>query len=265
VETFSLFVSRYGAVAMFLVSFLENIGAPFPAYPVLILVGAISAVGGSSFPALVAGAVLGAVVADGIWYEMGRRRGKRVLFLLCRISLNPDVCVENTVDLFHRRKMATVLLAKFLPGVNSVMPPLAGIAAVPFPLFLLIDFLGALLWAASGTGLGRIFGPEIAGSARTIQGGLVWILAAALGGSLLWAIGYRIFLVKRYSAPRIEAEELHRRMQGEDAPVVLDLRRDEYYESAERMIPGSFRLRPATFHRFAHHLPRDRDLVFYCT
>lgn len=261
----SLFISRYGGAAMFLVSFLENIGLPFPAFPLFVLAGALSAAGQASLPVLVAGAVLGAVAADGIWYDLGRRRGKRVLYTLCRVSLNPDVCVEGAVDQFHRRKALTILLAKFLPGINSVMPPLAGMAAVPLSLFLFLDSLGALLWAAAGTGLGRVFGPEIAGSARTIQGGMVWVLAAGLVACLLWAIGYRFYLVKRYAAPRIEADELLERMGGEDPPVVLDLRRDEYFDRSDRMIAGSFRLRPATFHRFAHHLPRDRDLVFYCT
>lgn len=264
-DWFSLLISRYGGAAIFLVSFIENIGFPLPAFPVLVLAGALSAAGQSSFPVLIAGAVLGALVADGIWYDLGRRRGKRVLSWLCRVSLNPDVCVENSVDLFHRRKMATILLAKFLPGVNAVMPPLAGIASVPLSLFLFVDSLGALLWAAAGTGLGRVFGLEIAGSARTIQGGMIWVLVAGLGASLLWAVGYRLYVVKRYATPRVGLEELYERMRGEDAPLVLDLRRDEYYELSERMIEGSFRLRPATFHRFVHHLPRDRDLVFYCT
>lgn len=264
-DWFSLFIGRYGGAAMFLFSFLENIGVPFPAFPVFLLAGAVSAAGGTSLPVLVAGAVLGAVAADGIWYELGRRRGKRVLHLLCRISLNPDVCVESAVDQFHRRKTATILLAKFLPGVNSVMPPLAGMAAVPLSVFLLVDSLGALLWAAAGTGLGRVFGLEIAGSVRSIQGGLAWLLVAALVASGLWAVGYRFYLVKRYATPRIGTEELRERMSGETPPIVLDLRRDEYYDGGEQMIAGSFRLRPATFHRFAHHLPRDRDLVFYCT
>src|SRR4030067_711907 len=172
----------------------------------------------------------GAVAADGIWYDRGRRRGKRVLFTLCRISLNPDVCVESTVDQFHRRKAVTILLAKFLPGVNSVMPPLAGVAAVPLDVFLLADSLGALLWASAGTGLGWVFGLEIAGSARTLQGGMVWVLAAGLVACLLWAVGYRFYLVKRYAASRIGADELYERMRGENAPIVLDLRRDEYYD-----------------------------------
>lgn len=264
-DWFSLILARYGGAAMFLISFLENIGSPFPAFPVFVLAGALSAASRSSLPLMVAGAVLGAVAADGIWYELGRRRGKRVLYALCRITLNPDVCVESAVDQFHRRKTATILLAKFLPGVNSVMPPLAGIAAIPLPLFLVVDSLGALIWAASGIGLGRVFGLEIAGSARSIQGGMGWVLAGGLVVYLLWAAGYRYYLVKRYAAPRVGAEELYERMTGEDPPIVLDLRRDEDYERVERMIAGSFRLRPATFHRFAHHLPRDRDLVFYCT
>lgn len=264
-EWFFLFLSRYGGVAMFLVGFLENVGLPFPAFPLFVLAGALSAAAQASLPVLVAGAVLGAVAADGIWYDLGRRRGKRVLHALCRISLNPDVCVESAVDQFHRRKTATILLSKFLPGINSVMPPLAGMAAVPVPLFLLLDAVGALLWASAGMALGRIFGLEIAGSARTLQAGMVWVLAAGLVASVLWAIGYRFYLVKHYAAPRIDGEELYDRLRGGDAPIVLDLRRDEDYERAERMIAGSFRLRPATFHRFAHHLPRDRDLVFYCT
>jgi len=94
---------------------------------------------------------------------------------------------------------------------------------------------------------------------------MLWVLAAGLIAYIFWAIGYRFYLVKRYAAPRIDAGTLNERMKGEDAPIVLDLRRDEYYDRTERMIEGSFRLRPATFHRFVHHLPRDRDLVFYCT
>jgi membrane protein DedA with SNARE-associated domain len=264
-DWFSLFIARYGWAAMFLFSFIDNIGAPFPAFPVFVLAGALAAAGYVSLPILVAGAVLGAVVADGIWYYVGRRRGKRVLFMLCRISLNPDVCVESAVDQFNRRKTVTILLAKFLPGVNLVMPPLAGIAGVPLPRFLSIDSLGALLWAAAGIGLGRVFGLEIAGSANTLQGGMLWVLAAGLIAYILWGIGYRVYLVKRYAAPRIDAGVLYERMKGDDAPIVLDLRRDEYYDKTARMIEGSYRLRPATFHRFAHHLPRDRDLVFYCT
>ena len=264
-DGFPAMVARYGGAAIFLVSFLENVGLPFPAFPFLMLGGAFSVSGTVSFPLVVAGAVAGALGADLIWYAAGRWRGKGVLFTLCRMSFNPDVCVENAVDQFHRRKIVTILFAKFLPGVNTVMPPLAGLAAVPLSLFLAADLFGALLWSSAGAGLGRIFGKEIAEHARTVHGGMGWILVGGLAAYLLWRIVYRYYLIRRYNTPRIEADELHRRLSEPEPPLVLDLRRDHDYERSDRMIAGSYRLRPATFHRFAHHLPADRELVFYCT
>ncbi len=258
-------IARYGGAGIFLISFLENIGLPFPAFPFLMIGGAFSVSGTVSFPLVVAGAVAGALGADLLWYAAGKWRGKGVLVKLCRMSFNPDVCVESAVDQFHRRKFATILFAKFLPGVNTVMPPLAGMAAMPLPLFFVVDLAGALLWASAGAGLGRIFGKEIAEHARTIHGGMGWLLLGGLVAYLAWRIAYRQYLIRRYAAPRIDAEGLVARMSEPDPPLVLDLRRDDDYEMSDRMIAGAYRLRPATFHRFAHHLPADRELVFYCT
>ena len=264
-DWFPRMVATYGGAAIFLLSFLENIGLPVPAFPFFLLAGGYSAAGVVSLPLILAGAVAGAVGADLIWYRVGKWRGKGVLSFLCRMSLNPDVCVESAVDNFHRRKVPTILFAKFLPGINTVVPPLAGVAAVPLSLFLAVDLAGALLWATAGTGLGRIFGREIAEHARSLHGGTGWILVGGLAAYLVWRIAYRYYLIRHYTAPRVEAEELHRRMSGPDPPMVLDLRRDDDYERSDRVIAGSLRLRPATFHRFAHHLPAERELVFYCT
>jgi len=265
VDWLQAMIARNGVAAVFLFSFIENIGLPFPAFPFLMLVGAISVSGMVSFPWIVTGAVAGAIGADLIWYAVGKWRGRGILSILCGMSFNPDVCVESAVDQFHRRKIATILFAKFLPGVNTVVPPLAGIAAVPLFLFLSVDLTGALLWALVGTGLGRIFGREIAEQAQALHGGMGWILLGGLAAYLVWRIAYRYYLVRHYTAPRVEAEELHKRMSEPEPPMVLDLRRDDDYERSDRVIAGSLRLRPATFHRFAHHLPADRDLVFYCT
>jgi membrane protein DedA with SNARE-associated domain len=264
-DGFAGLVARYGLAAVFLFTFLENVGLPIPAFPVLMLAGAYASARHTAVPLVVGVAVAGALLADGIWYFVGRWRGKRVLDHLCRVSFNPDACLERAVDGFHRRKSATILFAKFLPGVNTIMPPLAGVTAMPFSSFLLLDAAGSLLWAGAGVALGFAFGEEIAESARGIQGAMGWILAGGLAATVAWRVAYRLYLVRVFSAPRVSPEELLRRMKEGEGVMVLDLRRDDDFAESDRMIAGALRVRPASFHRYAHELPRDRDLVFYCT
>ena len=264
-DGFALLVARYGVTAVFLFTFLENVGLPIPAFPVLMLAGAYASTRYAAVPLVVGVASAGALLADGIWYFVGRWRGKRVLDHLCGISFNPDACLERAVDGFHRRKSATILFAKFLPGVNTIMPPLAGVVARPFLLFLLLDLAGAILWASVGVALGFAFGEKIAETARGFQGMMGWLLLSGLAATVAWRIIYRFWLVKRYSARRLPPEEVHGKMQAGENLLVLDLRRDDDYDASDRMVAGALRIRPASFHRHAHHLPRDRDLVFYCT
>ena len=258
-------IVTYGAAAVFLAAFVENLGVPFPAYPLIMLAGAFAASDLLFLPRILAAATLGAMAGDLAWFFVGKWRGTGVLFHLCRISFNPDACLERAVDGFHRRKKATILFAKFLPGVNTVMPPLAGVTGMPLAAFLALDFLGILLWAGSAAVLGWVFGEEIAESARGIQGWMGWLLLAGIAASVLWRIGFRYYLVHRFSAPRILPDDLHRKMAAGEDLLILDLRRDHDYDPSDSMVLGAVRIRPASFHRVAHHLPRDRDLVFYCT
>ena len=261
----SAFIARFGGAALFLFAFAEMIGAPFPAFAVFVLAGALAAAGTGSVTGAVAGAVLGAIAADLIWYGAGRWRGRALLSTLCRVTLNPDACVERTESTFGRRRTATLLFAKFLPGVNTMVPPLAGVASFPLPRFLLLDFLGTLIWAFAGVGLGWVFGSGMASRARAVHGVLGWLIVAGTAAYFIWQVGYRYYLVHRFSVPRIEPEDLHRKMSAEDGVLVLDLRSDAAYADSSVMIAGAVRVRPATFHRYVHELPRDRELVFYCT
>lgn len=264
-DGFALLVARYGVAAVFVVTFLENLGLPIPAFPVLMLAGAYASTRHLGIPHIVGVAVAGALLADGIWYFVGRWRGKHVLDHLCRISFNPDACLERAVDGFHRKQGATILFAKFLPGVNTIVPPLAGVSSMPFLLFMLLDLAGAVLWAGSGVALGFAFGERIAEAARGIQGMLGWILLSGLAATVAWRIVYRYWLVKRYGARRLAPGEVHDMLRAGEEILILDLRRDDDYDASDRMVSGALRVRPASFHRRAHHLPRDRDLVFYCT
>jgi len=109
------------------------------------------------------------------------------------------------------------------------------------------------------------FGERIAETARGVQGMMGHLLLAGIAATIAWRVGYRFWLVKRYGGNRVDPDEVHRRMrEGEDL-LVIDLRRDDDFNASDRMIAGAARLRPASFHRHAMHLPRDRDLVFYCT
>lgn len=264
-DAFSGAIIRHGAAALFLFSLAENAGLPIPALPVLMLAGALTWGGGAPFFLCLAGAVAGAIAADSLWYWLGRWRGRGILSSLCRVSLNPDACVERAEDGFHRRKIATILSAKFLPGVNTVTPPLAGAVGMPFPRFLLLDLVAAVIWAGTGLLLGRLFGAEIARVAQGMQGAVGWTVVAGIGVYIVWRGWYRRYLVRRYAVPRIDPDDLHRRMSAGEDFLVLDLRSDAAFAGADRMVIGALRVRPATFHREAHRLPRDRELVFYCT
>lgn len=255
----------YSGIGVFLFSFAENIGFPIPASPVLAVAGALSQPGRASLPGVLAGAVGGALLADAGWYLLGRWRGRSVLSMLCRVSLNPDACVEGAEEGFRRRRFLTILLAKYLPGVNTVMPPLAGITAYPFLRFLTLDLLGALGWAVAGVGIGWAFGDAVAGHVNRINGLLGGLVARSLVAYVGWTVAFRRYLVRKYSAPRIPAEDLHRRTSEGEGIHVLDLRSDAAFEASGVMIVGAVRGRPATFHRVAHELPKDRELFFYCT
>ncbi len=261
----SAFIARFGGAALFAFAFVEMIGAPFPAFAVFVLAGALAAAGTGTVAGAVAGAVLGAIAADLAWYGAGRRRGRPLLSALCRVTLNPDACVERTESAFNRRRTATLLLAKFLPGVNTLVPPLAGVARLPLPRFLLLDSLGTLGWAGAGVGLGWLFGTGMASRVRAVHGVLGWLVVAGVIAYFAWQVAYRLYLTRRFSVPRLSPEDLHRKMSDGDGVLVLDLRSDAAYDGSSLMIAGAVRVRPATFHRYVHELPRDRELVFYCT
>jgi membrane protein DedA with SNARE-associated domain len=265
VHWFSGIVGEYGGWALFFASFVGNMGLPIPAFPVLMLAGALSLEGGLSIPGAVVGAAAGASSASALWYHLGRKRGRKVLFTLCRMSLNPDACMERAIFEFHRRPSTMVLFSKFLPGVNSIVPPVAGIVSMPLYRFLILGMIGASLWAGAGVGLGWAFGVQIVRRGGEVYGALGWILAGGCAAFFAWRAAYRYHLVHRFSVPRLQPLELHRRMTLGEDPLLLDLRIDLAFDNATGMLPGARRIRPATFQKHVHELPHDRELVFYCT
>jgi len=180
---------RHGYSVLFVWVFAEQIGLPIPAAPILLAAGAMTGAGKLSFIVILVVGVVATMLSDILWYQIGRYRGNRALSLVCRISLVPESCITNTKKIFGRYGAKSLLLAKFLPGLNTVSTPLAGITHMGPPRFLIFDGLGALNWVGVFTGLGYLFSDQIeriAAFAAKLGSWLGATLVAILGVYILW-------------------------------------------------------------------------------
>src|SRR5438045_2040693 len=153
---------RHGPAVLFAAVFIEQIGVPIPPKPLLLATGALVVAGKMSWVTALSAAVVGSLVADSIWFYIGRRSGKRVLRLLCRISLEPDSCVNRTQDVFTRYGMPGVIMAKFLFGVSTLVPALAGGSGVRAPrFFFFFDGIASALYGGSLLLGGALFSKQL--------------------------------------------------------------------------------------------------------
>src|SRR5262249_30938833 len=154
-------LERYSVVVLPVLVVAEQVGVPLPAVPALLAVGALAAHGRASTFLVIGAIAVVALPVDLVWHELGRRRGASGLLRLCRGSLEPHVCARRTHGLLLRPGVRALLVAKFLPGLTTVMPPLAGIFGVPRLRFALYDLAGVVLWAGIWTSVGYVFSETI--------------------------------------------------------------------------------------------------------
>lgn len=249
--------------------FAEQIGLPLPAIPVLLAAGALAGtVPQFSLPAVIMVPVLASLLSDLIWYELGRRRGHSILNLLCRISLEPDSCVRRTEDLFVRHGPRALLFAKFVPGLNTAAPPLAGMFRMRLSRFLLYDGAGALVWAGTFCGAGYLFSAQlerIARSAWRLGTWLAVLLAGSLAAYIAWKYIQRRRFIRQLRIARITPEDLMRKLEAGEEIAVVDLRHSLQFGTDTVKIPGSLHLLPEELDHRHHEIPRDREIVLYCT
>lgn len=262
------FLIRHGYVVLFVWVALEQGGVPIPAVPVLLAAGALVGTGKMHLALILGTAVIASVVSDAGWYALGRRRGPRILHLLCRISLEPDSCVRETENLFARRGVASLLLAKFIPGLSTVAPPLAGIIRMSLGRFLLFDGLGALLWAGVFTGLGALFSEQLEALAvllATMGSWLLAILVGGLGAYLSWKFVARRRFLRRLRVARITPEELHQKLERGEEVMIVDLRHPLEFDADPVVIPGAVRFSAQDLDASRLPIPRDREVILYCS
>lgn len=262
------FLIHHGHVVLFVWVLTEQLGVPVPAMPLLLAAGALAGAGRMNFFAALMFATLGALTADSVWFQLGRHRGIKILQLLCRISLEPDSCVRRTEGIFSKQGARSLLVAKFLPGLGLVTPPLAGIFHMRFRRFLLFDGLGSLLWASSFLGLGYTFSGEIERVAERLISLGGWFVVL-LVGALAAYIGYKFVARQRFlrelRIARITVDELKAKIDAGNQVTIVDLRHSIDFEAEPETIPGAVHMEAKELEEKNDRLPRDGEVVLYCT
>src|ERR1039457_4282766 len=217
------FLVEHGAPILFVAVFLEQMGLPLPVVPLLLAAGALSATGQFNLLFGLGIAVLACLIADTIWFYLGRYRGHRVLGLLCRISLEPDSCVRRTQNMFTRYGMKGLVAAKFVPGLGTLAPPLAGSSGVSAPRFLFFDGLGSLLYVGCLILVGILFSHQLEQIIDALAG-LGRSALGMVGGLVALYIGYKYFqrhrLLRELRMARITVDELHHKQEAGEHPQI---------------------------------------------
>ena len=268
-----VFFVQYAYVILFVWVLIEQLGIPIPSIPILLTAGTLSATHRIGATASMLAVLAACAIADSIWYFLGRRYGGSVLRLLCRLSLEASTCVSKTEGYFSRRGPVTLLFSKFVPGLSTVAAPIAGQTGMSFSRFLLWDLAGSIVWAEAYLLAGRFFGDIAQKSTAFFHvlsrfAGLFFVLL------VLGFVAYRIAKQRKFLSQvrslRLEPAELKSMLddaaeQGNTPPFIVDLRHPLDYLPDPRVLPGAMRIGPNELQLHHEIIPRDRDVILYCT
>jgi len=244
-----------------------QLGFPIPRAPLFLAAGALAHTGGFNLVLIISIAIIASLLSDLFWYQIGRVRGRSVLSFLCRISLDPDTCLRDIKKVFIRHGGRSLLVAKFIPGLSTVAPPLAGIFHMGIPQFLLLDGLGALFWVGVFAGLGYQFSHQIEFIADHIARLGIWAAAIVLGGLNLyvaWKYSRRRKFLRGLAIARITPEQVKQRLEMGENLIILDVRAPFEFSTDPFIIPGALPFPLEQLEREHHKIPRDRDIVLCC-
>ncbi len=296
-------VAQHGYVVLAAVVFLMAVGVPLPGALALLTAGSAAAYGKLSAPAVFASAVAALLAGDTLLFLLGRYTGWGLLGYLCRLSANPESCILRSAEMFYRRGKGVLMIAKFLPGLNVMAPPLAGSMKMRVAQFLRLDFVSAGLYVLAYGGLGFLFSGflrQIADAMQSAARGIQLVLAVGLAVFVL----YRVWLHRKYRRGMVRAPRCRRRggaplrfsvstntAEGDPPPtrhspdvgneaaasptgarlnhgdgiLIVDVRSHGYYDENAVRIKGSVRVEPNHLARELKGLPAGKELYLYCT
>jgi membrane protein DedA with SNARE-associated domain len=262
------FLARHGYLVLFAWVLAEQLGVPLPSTPFIIAAGALAHAGQLNFVSALFVAFSASMIADLVWFEIGRRRGTRVLKFLCRISLEPDYCVRRTENTFARYGAKTLIVGKIVPGISAVVTPMAGVYGLARSRFLFFDGLGILLWIGTFELLGYLFSDQledVVAYASRFGGLLTVLFVGALAGWVGWKYAQRRRFLRSLRVARITPEQLKAELDSGADLLIVDLRHELEDETEPRTLPGALRLPAERLEERGGELPRGKTLVLYCS
>jgi len=260
-------IVHHGYLWLFAFALLERIGLPLLMTPIMIAAGAVAGLGDLSFIAIVSVTVVASEIGDVLWYELGRVRGSSVMRLLCRISLEPDSCVRKSEDRFARHTTQALISSKFLPGVGHLAAPIAGLSGMSRRRFLVVNALGSLIWAICFALIGYIPAKKLPIDVllEEAAGWLFGLLLLALIGNVIYKYVQRQRFIKSLRIVRVSPQDLKGLIDKGQQPFVVDLRHELEFLVDPRTVPTAVRIAPDELPARGAEIPRDRDIILYCT
>lgn len=262
------FFLKYGYSILFLWVLIEQLGAPVPSVPLLLAAGTLTATHRMNLWLVLLAILLGSLVSDSAWYWMGRKYGGAVVRLLCRLSMESNTCVRRTENFFAKRGPSALVVSKFIPGLSTVAPPIAGQTGMGYGLFALYDTAGVLLWAVTFTVGGRFFGDVL----NRHPDALAWVgrfgfvlFVLLLLGFFIWRFFRQRAFLREIRMARVSPEEVKRMLDLGQPVYIVDLRHPLDYLPDPRTLPGAVMMTPDTLVARCAEIPRDRDVVLFCT
>ena len=259
----------YGGV--FLAVFAQQLGLPIPSVAFLMAAGALAAHGGMHTSNIVLLGVLGCLAGDGIWFWLGRKWGSKAMRVLCQFAPDPRTSARNAQGKFRRYGLPLLCVAKFLPGLDAVMPPLAGAEGVSVPAFLALDTVGSLAWSVVNVGLGYLFSNEVNVASRWVQH-FGTTLGVAIGVPIVLYAAWRGLtlarMIRQLRLRLISPPMLARKLKSKSKVAVLDLLNfeEETGSGSLEAIPGAFSVDPSTLWKSPSiTVPDDVEIILYCS
>ena len=260
------FIVRHGYVLIFFWLFAEQAAVPIPSFPLLLISGALVRSGRLNLSPLLTSAFAACLLADNVWFQLGKRYSGRALQFICKISIEPDSCVRRTENVFQKYGLSSLLVSKFVPGLNAVAAPLAGGAGANFARFLLFDSLGTLIWIGIYVFAGYAFSDQLEiaiGYATRMGTGVFAFALFTFAAWIAWKVLQRRRFINSINTTRISPEELHAMLSAGSDVMVVDVRSN--FPANTDLIPGALRIPAEDLPGRHHEVPRDREIVLFCS